>query len=139
LKLREAELQREHLKSILSRLEERVTRDSAVGAPLNTVLTELLSVAQKIRDLDVSISWTKNIIKLTDQNLSSFIVKRDSAIELAILFESLGHAELYARAEELRESAYNLNLTIDKISWEIDLQVPNFLAPTVGPEPKEGT
>lgn len=137
MKLGEAKLRLAALEATSDRLEGRITRDSTTGVSLTPIVQELLLITQQIRDLRIVIQWTENTCKVADESLTSYKVKRDALLKLAGIFESSGHLDLRVKADELFTSARNLESVIAMVEWELDAQVPDFLAPVAGEQPKE--
>jgi hypothetical protein len=131
VKLGEAILERDGLEERLEVLEARVLRDNPQGRPSSQLLDELQHTANRVRDLNIAISWTENQNRLSDLPVVGYRIRIEMLKRLAKVLEEADPS----KADELWASAHNNHKVVEAATWLIDLQVPT--APVGKSETKE--
>lgn len=126
MKLGEAILERDGLDERLKALELRVEYQYSKDAS-----ADLQKMANRVRDLNIAISWTETQVTLSGLPLSAYRHRIDMLRRLAKALES-NDSE---KADALWESAHNDHKVLVSATWLVDLQIPKV--DPVKPEAKE--
>ncbi len=130
MKLGEAILERDKNKHRLELLEARIRDDSEVGRPLSHLLEEIQRTANRWRDLEISVAWTKQQVAIAGLSLGSYIIRQEVLQRLADILESVDRE----KADEYLEAAHADSTVVATAIWLVDLQVPS-----IKPVPEENS
>jgi len=133
MKLGEAILERDHLKQRLELLGSRLLQDYEDGRPLTHVREEINEVANRWKDLEVSIDWTAQQVTISDRVLGLYIVRQKILRRLSEIMEPVDGE----KADEFLRSAHTDNTVVETAVWLIDLQVPGIKEPAQISETEE--
>lgn len=126
MKLGEAILERDGLEERLKTLEIRVEYQYSKDAS-----ADLQKTANRVRDLNIAVSWTESQVSLSGLPLSAYRHRIDMLRRLAKALES-NDSE---KADTLWESAHNDHKVLVAATWLVDLQIPKV--DPAKPETKE--
>ncbi len=130
MKLGEAILERDKNKHRLELLEARIREDNEEGRPLSHLREEIQRTANRWRDLEISIAWTKQQVAIAGLSLGSYIIRQEVLERLADIMESVDQE----KADEFLEAAHADLTVVATAVWLIDLQVPS-----IKPVPEENS
>ena len=134
MRLGEALLERDHLKQLLDLLEARVRDEHREGRPLTHLREELQRTANRWRDLEIAIAWTKQQVAISGLPLGAYLLRREVLQRLAVIMEGIDRE----KETELLEAAHADNKVFQTAAWLIDLQVPVIkTAPEDKPDEEE--
>jgi len=122
VKLGEALLERDHLKQLLDLLEARVRDDHAEGRPLTHLREELQRTANRWRDLEIAIAWTKQQVAISGLPLGAYMLRKEVLQRLAVIMQGVDRE----KESELLEAAHADDKVFQTAAWLIDLQVPGI-------------
>ncbi len=120
MKLAEAILERDALNQRLELLGLRLREDMEKGGVVSRLLEDLQHTANRLRDLDVAISWTKHQVAIVGINLTAYEIRQKNFARLASIMEKIDRE----KADNLVEASQNDNRVLQNAYWIADLQVP---------------
>lgn len=115
MKLGEAILERDGLEEQLGVLELRIGRSYS-----KDTYTNLQKISNRVRDLNIAISWTEAQTLLSGLPLSAYYHRIDMLRRIAKALE-INDPE---KADALWESAHNDYKVLVAATWLVDLQIP---------------
>lgn len=134
MKLGEALLERDNLKQRLQLLEARLRDDHAEGRPLIHLREELQRTANRWRDLEIAIAWTKQQVAIAGLPLGAYALRREVIQRLADIMKEVDRE----KEDELLEAAHTDDKVFQAAIWLVDLQVPGVnKAPEDTPQEEE--
>lgn len=133
MKLGEAILERDHLKSRLELLESRLKHDYDEGRPLTHLREEIQHTANRWRDLEMSVAWTEQQVAIADQVLGAYRTRQKVLRRLAEIIEPVDRE----KADDLLNAAHTDNKVVQTAIWLVDLQVPSVKEPVPNSETEE--
>ena len=120
------------LERLLTVLGSRLTSSNDSKQGLEPLREEIVSTANRLRDLTVAIGWTEQNVSVSGLPLAAYRTRGSIFLKLSEIFESTDSKE----SDKYRLQAnQDMNLA-DKAIWFVDLQNP--LAEK-GEEPEEET
>ncbi len=122
MKLGEALLEQDYLKQRLDLLGARLKDDHSEGRPLTHLKEELQRTANRWRDLEIAIAWTKQQMTIAGLTLGSYLIRQKVVQHLAAVLKNIDRD----REDALLESAHADNKMFNAAIWLIDLQVPGI-------------
>ena len=122
MKLGAAILERDKNKQRLELLETRVREDYEAGRPLPHLREEIQRTANRWRDLEISIAWTKQQVAIRGLSLGSYIIRQEVLQRLADIIEPVDRE----KADEFLEAAHADTTVVETAIWLVDLQVPSI-------------
>ena len=120
MRLQEAILDRDRLNQSLELLQSRVNDDHRGGRVRPQELENIVQISNRLKDLDVAISWTKQRMVIAGLTLKAYQIRRDSFKRLAEIIETIDSS----KADLFLESAHADNKVLENAYWLIDLQFP---------------
>ncbi len=113
-------MEQDALNQRLELLGTRLRDDREKGGVLPRLLEDLQHTANRLRDLDVAISWTKHQVAIAGINLASYEIRKNNFRRLAEIMEKIDGE----KADKLIEASQNDNRVLQNAYWIADLQVP---------------
>lgn len=129
MKLGEAIARLGHLDLRLEALGSRLMHDHKGGRPLQPILLEMETVANRARDIKASIDWTRQQIAVDGIPIGTYVVKREYLLKMADTLFEVSTPDLRAKVDELVQSANEVDIIIQTVNWSVDLQVPELSVP----------
>ena len=129
MKLGESITRLVQLEERLECLGSRLLREHEEGRPLNHIILEIESVANRARDIKASIEWTRQQIIIGGIPLGTYSAKLDYLLKMADLLYDVHTPDLMARLDELVTEADEIAVVIETVNWSVDLQVPEVTVP----------
>lgn len=126
MKLGEAILERDGLDDRLKTLENRAIHNYS-----KDVAVDLEKTANRVRDLNISITWTESQVLLSGLPLSAYRHRIAMLQRMSKALES-NNTE---KADSFWESAHNDHKVLVAATWLVDLQIPKV--DNAKPETKE--
>ena len=134
MRLGEAILERDKNIQRLELLEARVREDYEAGRALSHLREEIQRTANRWRDLEISIAWTKQQVAIAGLSLGSYIIRQNVLQRLSDIMEHVDRE----KADEFLEAAHADACVVETAVWLVDLQVPSITAvPEETSEPEE--
>ena len=97
----------------------------------DTLSKEIISASNRLRDLEVAISWTEQMARVDDLPLTAYRIRASANSRLAKMHEGINNQT----ADNFYDLADTDNRLLEKTTWLMDLQIPVFSSDD---EPKEG-
>ena len=129
MKLGEAITRLEHLELRLEALGSRLAHDHREGRPLQPLLLEIETIANRARDIKASIDWTRQQVAVDGIPIGTYVVKREYLLKMADTLFEVSTPDLRAKVDELVQSANEVAIIIQTVNWAVDLQVPELSVP----------
>jgi hypothetical protein len=120
MKLSEAIQERLFLKQQLDVLEARVSDDMGSKDSLVRLCEEIVSTANRLRDLEVAILWTEQQTAVGGLPLAAYRVRGDLFTRLANIHEPVDRKQ----ADQYRRQAHADKSLAEKAVWLVELQAP---------------